>query len=246
MPKYISESYGNGKDPIRGGGFIPNFYMNNNNPFSSPIPTTSPFGFSQPKITPFQLPIPKTAPFGFLQPKIIPFVVPLPKIMVPYNNPLPSIIPASMPGWVPPVATAPVVAPIQTMTTAAVNYININATIVDDAGGPLPLANVSVSGVPVARTDNKGFVSLYKVASNALIKVTYLGLVDYVQEASTFPKKVQMKATAAALDTVVVTSNPKASMQDTISKGLFWFSAIGGAFLIYKKLTEKNTIKAKI
>jgi hypothetical protein len=35
-------------------------------------------------------------------------------------------------------------------------------------------------------------------------------------------------------------------MQDTISKGLFWFSAIGGAFLIYKKLTEKNTIKAKI
>ncbi|SDZ90792.1 hypothetical protein SAMN05443667_101248 [Flavobacterium gillisiae] len=125
--------------------------------------------------------------------------------------------------------------------------ITISATVLDEFGKPTPDANISVSGVGVATTNLNGIFAIKNVASNALIKVTYIGMENYEMEASLLPATIQMRTTAEGLADVVVKNNYKKPVSnDKLGTWLFWFSAIGTGVLLYKKYGTSKTIKAKI
>jgi hypothetical protein len=115
---------------------------------------------------------------------------------------------------------------------------------VKDKDATIREANIAVDGVPTAKTDINGKVTLPNIPISAAIKVTYVGYDDYDSTASTIPSVVILKEGVQMLNELVIENNYKKPKSNA---WLWWLAGAVGAFGIYK-YSNKGTkvVKAKI
>lgn len=97
-----------------------------------------------------------------------------------------------------------------TSTALVTTKIPVNLIVYDEFGSPLPLANIHIDGKMIASTGNDGTVYIPNVAtSTSIVKVTYMGMIDYTNKASLLPKTITMKPSITQLETVVINAYKK-------------------------------------
>ena len=155
-----------------------------------------------------------------------------------------------------PIFTTPI--PVATVFSAPTidSKITISTIVYDEFSNPLPGANIHIDGKPIASTYNDGSVTLPGIAtSTSIVRITYVGMKDYVISAVFLPKKVIMQVDTIALegvtiivpkkDTVVPYTAPvaKAGMS-----WLLWIALLAAGYkgMQYFKDDKPKTVKAKI
>lgn len=177
---------------------------------------------------------------------VVPVSVPVVKTIIP----LPTV--ATM-GLEPMTLTPKPVTTTTNSPTVKLSTMTLSFKVLDEFGDPLPLANISVDGKATAQTNNNGLVTISNLAPSQIIKVTYMGLSDYVSTVGVFPGVVTMKTTAIQLDGVTIIVPKKETtvpVTGTASKaGLNWFWLLllaGTARKMYLESQKSKTVKAKI
>lgn len=178
---------------------------------------------------------------------VVPVPVPVPVIKT--IIPLPTV--ATM--GLEPMTLTPKPVTTTNSTTVKLSTMTLSFKVLDEFGDPLPLANISVDGKATAQTNNNGLVTISNLAPSQIIKVTYMGLSDYVSTVGVFPGVVTMKTTAIQLDGVTIIVPKKETtvpVTGTASKaGLNWLWLLllaGTARKMYLESQKSKTVKAKI
>ncbi len=143
--------------------------------------------------------------------------------------------------------------------------ITISTVVYDEFGSPLKSANISIDNKAIASTNNNGTVTIPNIATMfSLVKISYVGMKDYVVSAVFLPKAVHMVQLTTELPeiTIVVPKNIKMMTTDgqkintetqnkstvTEPKKVNWLLLIafaGLGFRAYEHFYPK-TVKAKI
>jgi hypothetical protein len=176
---------------------------------------------------------------------VVPVPVPVVKTIIP--------LPTTATMGLEPMTLTPKPVTTTNSTTVKLSTMTLSFKVLDEFGDPLPLANISVDGKATAQTNNNGLVTISNLAPSQIIKVTYMGLSDYVSTVGVFPGVVTMKTTAIQLDGVTIIVPKKETtvpVTGTASKaGLNWLWILllaGTARKMYLESQKSKTVKAKI
>lgn len=155
-----------------------------------------------------------------------------------------------------PLFTTPIpIAPVFSTPTID-SKITISTMVYDEFGDPLPGANVHIDGKPIASTYNDGSVTVPGIAtSTSTVRITYVGMKDYVISAVFLPKKVIMQVDVIALEGVTIIVPKKdttvpytAPVAKAGMSWLLWIALLAAGYkgMQYFKDDKPKTVKAKI
>jgi hypothetical protein len=166
-------------------------------------------------------------------------------------TPITSYFPITQPIFTTPIPVAPVFS-----TPTIDSKITISTMVYDEFGDPLPGANVHIDGKPIASTYNDGSVTVPGIAtSTSTVRITYVGMKDYVISAVFLPKKVIMQVDVIALEGVTIIVPKKdttvpysAPVAKAGMSWLLWIALLAAGYkgMQYFKDDKPKTVKAKI